>query len=408
MPVRTLRAAALLLAGAVLCVHPRAAAAAAAADAGAAQAPAEPRPQDIVVTAPPLFRDIRPERELDQQGIASYGVSTIDELLGEVEVELGEDAEQPLILVNGERVSSLDDIAGLPVEVLRNLSVLPRGSAVRMGGTPGQRVISLTLNRRTRTATLTAAPKISTEGDWYAGRGEAILTSVKGSTRANLALRMRGESSLLESDRGIIQPDPVLPYAAQGNIIAYPTNLLDEIDPLLSLAAGRTVTVVPMPAGATPTLAQLAADANRAAMTDLGDFRTLRPRTRYYELGGTYATRLAPWLTGTASLRLSRNLGTSLRGLPTGLFVLSPDNVFSPFSSDVALAFYGRDPLRFRSRRDSGDASVTLNATFGKWLSNFNARYSQSRDVSRYDRQNLFGAIRSTIASTRSPPISRA
>jgi hypothetical protein len=380
----------LLLAGAALCAHPRAAAAA---DAGAAQAPANPRPQDIVVTAPPLFRDIRPERELDETAISGYGVSTIDELLGEVAVELGEEAEQPLILVNGERVSGLDDIAGLPVEVLRNLKVLPRGSAVRVGGTPGQRVISLTLNRRTRTATVTAAPKVSTEGDWYAGRGEAILTSVKGSTRANLALRARGESSLLESERGIIQPDLTLPYAAQGNIIAYPTNLLNEIDPLLSLAAGRMVTVVPMPPGANPTLAELAANANQAATTDLGDFRTLRPKTRYYELNGTYATRLAPWLTSTASLRLSRNLSTSLRGLPTGLFVLSPDNAFSPFSTDVALAFYGRDPLRFRSRRDSGDASLTLNATFGKWLSNFNARYSQSRDVSRYDRQNVFGAI---------------
>jgi hypothetical protein len=385
-----LRATALLLAGASLFAH---SSVAAAADAGAAQSPANPRPQDIVVIAPPLFRDIRPERELDETAIGGYGVSTIDELLGEVEVELGEDAEQPLILVNGERVSSLDDIAGLPVEVLRNLKVLPRGSAVRVGGTPGQRVISLTLNRRTRTATLTAAPKVSTEGDWHAGRGEAILTSVKGSTRANLALRARGESSLLESDRHIMQPDSALPYAARGNIIAYPTNLLDEIDPLLSLAAGRMVTVVPVPTNASPTLTELAANANHAALTDLGAFRTLRPKTRYYELNGTYATRLAPWLTGTASLRLSRNLSQSLRGLPTGLFVLSPGNVFSPFSTDVALAFYGRDPLRFRSRRDSGDASLTLNATFGKWLSNFGARYSQSRDVSRYDRQDVFGAI---------------
>ena len=107
------------------------------------------------------------------------------------------------------------------------------------------------------------------------------------------------------------------------------------------------VTVVPMPASANPTLAELAANANQAALTDLGDFRTLRPKTRNYELNGTYATRLAPWLSGTGSLRLSRNLGPSLRGLPTVLPVFSPDNAFSPFSTDVALAFYGRDPFAF-------------------------------------------------------------
>src|SRR3954454_5770454 len=112
----------------------------------AAQTATDPREQPIIVTAPSMFRDIRPERELDEGGIESYGVSTIDELLGEVAVDLGDDAEEPLILVNGERVNSLDDIGGLPVEALRNLVVLPRGSAVRAGGTPGQRVISLTLN----------------------------------------------------------------------------------------------------------------------------------------------------------------------------------------------------------------------------------------------------------------------
>ena len=131
--------------------------------AAADQAPSDPRDQPIIVTAPPLFRDIRPERELDENGIASYGVSTIDELLGEVAVDLGDDADQPLILVNGQRISSLDEIAGLPVETLRSLLVLPRGSAVRAGGTSGQRVISLTLKPSARSATLTAASRLKNE-----------------------------------------------------------------------------------------------------------------------------------------------------------------------------------------------------------------------------------------------------
>ena len=184
--------------------------------------------------------DIQPERELDQQGIESYGQSTIDELLGEIAAELGED-EPPLILVNGERVNDLDDIGGLPVEALENLKVLPRGSAVRVGGRPGQRVVNLRLKKMVRSATLLVAPKIATDGDWHAGRGEAVLTYIRDSTRANLTFKARDESDLLESERDIVQPASVPPFAISGNVIGFP-DTQGEIDPLLSAAAGEIVT----------------------------------------------------------------------------------------------------------------------------------------------------------------------
>jgi len=371
----------LLLAGALIPAQ------IATASTGAAQSPTTDPNRDIIITGqvPPLFRDITPERELDEDAIAGYDLSTIDELLGELGGELGDD-EQPLILVNGERVNDVDQIGAFPVEVLRNVQVLPRGSAVRLGGRSGQRVISLTLHRQARSATLTVAPKIATDGDWHSNRGEAIGTYVRGSTRANLTLRVRDDSNLLESERDIIQPQPRLPYALAGNIIGYP-DTLREIDPLLSALAGEIVTVAPIPATANPTLADFVANANDAAVTDIGEFRTLRPATRNYDLNGTVGTRLAPWLTSTATIRLSRNLSRLRRGLPSALFILSPDNPFSPFSDDVALAYYGTEPLHSRSRRDSANGNLTLNGTFGSWTANFNARHSRSNDVTRTERQ---------------------
>jgi len=261
-----------------------------------------------------------------------------------------------------------------------------------MGGRPGQRVVSLNLKPKTRTATATAAARVATEGDWYAGRGEAILTSVKGATRANVALRVRGESSLLESERDIIQPPPRLPFAQSGNVIGFP-DLFGEIDPLLSAAAGETVTVAPVLSIANPTLADFIPNANQPALTDLGAFRTVRPQTRNYDLNGSYSTRLAPWLTGTASLRLNRYTSESKRGLPSATFALSPTNPASPFSTDVALAYYGEDPMRTRFERDSGEANVTLDGTFGEWISNFNVRHAESEDETRIERQSTFGSI---------------
>jgi iron complex outermembrane receptor protein len=358
----------------------------------AEQAPATTSGDVIVVTGEALYRGIRPDRELDENGIASYGVSTVDELLDEVGAELGEDPEPPLILVNGERINDSDEIGALPVEVLRNVQVLPRGSAVRSGGTPGQRVISLTLQRKVRTATLTAASKVATDGDWHSNRGEAMLTSIDGPTTINVTLRGRDDSDLLESDRNIIQPAPTLAYALAGNVIGYP-NTSGEIDPALSALAGQLVTVAPIPSTTNPTLGDFAAGANQPAVTDLGRFRTLRPSSRNYELNGTFGTRLTPWLTGRINFTARRSLGRSERGLPSALFVVSPANAFSPFANNVGVAVYGRDPLISRSTHDSGEGNLSLNARFGQWTGNLYARYAVSKDETHSDRQTSFGPI---------------
>lgn len=353
-------------------------------------APGPGTPQDIVVTGQRLFGDVVPERNLDQDAIESYGVSTVDDLIGEVQAELGE-GEDPVILVNGERVDSLQDIGAYPVEILRNLQVLPRGSAVRVGGRTGQRVISLTLKRNMRAVTLTAAPKIATDGDWHAGRGEALFTFLHGVTRANIGFRVRDESSLLESERGIIQPEQNLPFAIEGNIVGFP-NTAGEIDPVLSALAGHVVTVARVPGSANPTLADFASGSDQENSTNLGQFRTLRPNTRNYDFNGTFNTRLAPWLSSNVTLHLNRNTSDSLRGLPSASFILPVTNKFSPFSRDVTLESFGQDPLRSRSVRESGEARLTLNGKLGRWLSKFDARHSESSDKFDSDRQT-FGFI---------------
>lgn len=359
--------------------------------AAAQPAPEDESPQDIFVTGQRLLGDITPESQLDEQAIESYGVSTVEDLLGEVEAELGED-EEPLILVNGERVTSLDEIGAYPVEVLRNLQVLPRGSAIRLGGTNGQRVITLTLQRTMRAATLTAAEKAATEGGWHAARGEALFTYLQGPTRANVGLRARDEGSLFESERNILQPAQGVPYSLEGNVVGFP-NTSAEIDPLLSALAGEPVTVAPIPSTGTPALSDFAAAANQPNSTDRGRFRTLRPNNRIYNVNGTFSTRLAPWLTGNALVRLDRTTSRSLRGLPSGLFVLSPTNTASPFSNDVGIARFGHEPLHSLSRRSTGEGRITLNGRLRRWTSTLNASHFETRNVFDSDRQASFGAI---------------
>jgi hypothetical protein len=339
--------------------------------------------EDIVVIGTRYISGIQPERDLDEQGIESYGQSTVDELLGELQNELGDD-EPPLLVVNGDRVESLDDIGGLPVEALESAKVLPRGSAVKAGGSAGQRVVSLKLKSNLRSATVLVAPKIATDGDWHAERGEATLTYIHKDTRANLTLKARQESDLFESDRDIRQPDPSQPYALSGNVVGFGTD--GEIDPLLSAAAGEIVTVAAVPDNASPSLLDFADNANQAAVTDLGEFRTLRPETHNYDLNGTFATRLAPWLTGNIGVRLSHATRRSYRGLPQALFLLSPTNASSPFSTTVAIAQYGTEPLSSRSDRTGGEASLALNGRFGDWTGFFTAKHSYYEDETETER----------------------
>jgi iron complex outermembrane recepter protein len=371
----------LLLAGIALPAHAGSAINAAEA---AQAAPGEPRGPDIIVIAPPWFRDVPPERYLDETAIESYGVSTIDDLIAEVEGELA-DEDEPVFIVNGERVYDLENIGAYPIEVLRRLEVLPRGSAVRVGGRTGQRVINLTLKDQVRSATVTVAPRFATEGDWHAVRGETLFTYIRGDTRANLGLRVRDESRLLESDRGIIQPNPRLPFATQGNVIGFP-GFGGEIDPLLSALAGELVTVAPIPPGSSPTLTQFAAGANLANTTDLGPFRTLRPDSRNYDINASYSTKLAPWLRSGATVRFNRLTSRSLLGLPSAELVLDAANPFSPFSTTVGLAAFGQDPLRRRFLREAVEGKLTFNAVFGHWRADVNAGYVEWTNRSSIER----------------------
>lgn len=344
---------------------------------------------DPIIVVGTRLPDIQPERELDEEGVSSYNESTIDGLLREIQSEIGDETE-PLILVNGVRVNGLDDIGGLPVEALSNLKVLPRGSALASGGTSRQRVVSLTLKKKVRSATALLAHKIATGGGWNAERGEAILTYIQGQKRINVSFKLRDEDSLFESDRNILQPET--PFAVRGNGVGLP-DATGEIDLLLSAGASQVVTVAPVPGLSNPTLNDFAASVSHPALTDVGKFRTLRPDTSSYDLSGSFFTQLAPWLASMASIRFSRSSRLSARGLPSALFNLPTSNATSPLSTDFGLPFNGPNPLLTRSNTESGDASLTLNSQLGRWTANFNARHFETTNVTDTDRSLASGPV---------------
>lgn len=324
----------------------------------------------IIVT----LADVPVERAYDEEAIAAYAASSVGEVLDRLREENGD--SDPALLVNGRPLSDRNDIADLPAEAIARIETLPRGSAQRVGGLPGQRVYNVVLKNRVRTATVTGEAETATEGGWSNLRGEVQLTSIKGQNRLNLTLRGARSTTLLESERDFVPRVETVPFSAAGNVLPA---FAGEVDPSLSALAGFPVTVVALPPGDSgPTLAELVAGANRINPSEQSRFRTLRGPSRPLEIALSGNRELTPAMSLSFNARLGWLSSSNLSGLPNGRFLLLPDNEFSPFAVPVYIAL--NDPARpltssFESATQS--LSATLNALLGEWRASLSARYDR-------------------------------
>jgi iron complex outermembrane recepter protein len=199
---------------------------------------AEATDSQIIVIGPRLIvgalRDTPVEQSYDPNRLQSYNVDSAGELIAEIASENGEDA--PTVLVNGQPVTDLSDISDLPVEAIKQIEVLPPGSASKVGGPPGKRTYNIVLKTSVRTVTLTASRQIATEGNWANSRGEAIVTYIKGQDRINLSIRTGRSDPLYEADRGLLPAVEFGSFSPIGNVIPLSGT---EIDPVFSGLAGR-------------------------------------------------------------------------------------------------------------------------------------------------------------------------
>jgi iron complex outermembrane recepter protein len=344
------------------------------------------------------LQDVEPEQTYDEDAVASYAVSTVGELLDEIRDENGD--QEPVVLVNGQPVSDLGDIADFPVEAIARIEQLPRGAAQRVGGAAGQRAYNVVLRPSVESATATLSREFATEGDWANSKGEVILTYVEGQDRLNLTFRGADSDPLFESERDLVPRAETTPFSPIGNIV--PASGI-EVDPALSALVGRPVTVVALPVGVTnPTLAALVGGANQINPSERSAFRTLRGASRPYGITLAGNKTLAPWLGLSVNGRLNWTESQSFSGLPSARFLIPATNPFTPFSTPVSLAV--SDRLRpLTSTSDSTDASLaaTLNATFGTWRGALVGRYDRrSRDFVSQLTGPLAGGLGTVDAAT--------
>lgn len=326
-----------------------------------------------------------PDLRIQPDEIASYGSSTVTELLENLTPQIG---ERPVLLVNGQRILGVSDIGQLPPEAIERVDVFPENVALTYGERADKRVVNIVLRARFNALTAETRARFATAG----GRSqtEANLNYVRINTlgRLNLGLSYGRDTTLFENERDLISGDGGL-FDPLGNISALVAGT--EIDPALSAVAGTSVIVVGVPKSAatgTSTLDAFASGANVPNASDLSRYRTLLPGGRTLGISATFNRTIFGSVSATLDTRWQSSDANSAFGLPSLLLTLPSSNGFSPFANDVMLyrAPDTLSPLRGETSTRTSHIGLALNGRVAPWTISLNAAYDRFRSMSRNDR----------------------
>lgn len=334
--------------------------------------------------------DIPAELQYSPADIRAYGVSSVADLLSELGPEVrsdrGRGGEAPAVLLNGKRISSFSEIRDIPTEAILRVDILPEEVALKYGYSADQRVVNIVLRRRFRAVTGEGGGSSPTDGGAENGTASLDLLRIRGDSRVNLDLKYQDTASLLESDRGLMSAATGRPYDLTGNITGIGGA---EIDPALSAAVGRPVTVAGVPVSATngaPGLNDFVGTAGTPNVTDISPYRTLAPSKRDFTVNSVLAHPLTRKISATVNGTFDLTDSDSLRGLPGSQFLVPSTDPFSPFGQEIALYRYlDTDPLKQSTRTLTAHGGFSLNGDFAKWRLSFtgNVDHGDTRTITQ-------------------------
>src|SRR3982751_612223 len=134
----------------------------------------------IVITGakPPgsVIGDIPPENTLDARDVRATGATSITELLDALAPQIGSargrGGERPVLLLNGQRISSFREMRDIPTEAIQRVEILPEEVALKYGYRADQRVVNIVLRQRFRSTTATLSGAAATEGGYASAAGD--------------------------------------------------------------------------------------------------------------------------------------------------------------------------------------------------------------------------------------------
>lgn len=280
---------------------------------------------------------VEPVAVLDTEAIAALGAPSLAELLKRVKsLTSSASGGEPVMLLNGRRVSGFAEFQNLPYEAMERIEVLPEQEAARFGYPPTVRVMNFITKKKFRAVTLQVLPGIATDGGGETNYAELTSARIDGPRRLTFNLSHFRQNPVLQSERDVV-PDPETLFATTGNVTGVNGA---GLDPALDRLAGRAVTLsgVPVDPAARASLAAYAT--TPVAVTDLGPYRTLIPRTDTIHAETGIASPLGKSLSGSLTLSMEASQNRGLNGLAPAVLRVPGGAGALPFANDALLYRY--------------------------------------------------------------------
>ncbi len=178
--------------------------------------------------------------------IRSYGASNIDELLESLAPEVGTSSgrgSQPVVLLNGRRVSNYNEISALPTEAILRVEVFTEEVALQYGYSPDQKVVNIILRRRFRSNTVEANGGQVANGAGGQANGDIDDLTISPQGRVNLDGKLTDNDAVTRLERGVSAPltgvddrnaRTIVPDSDQINLNGVWNHVLDRIWALTS------------------------------------------------------------------------------------------------------------------------------------------------------------------------------
>ncbi len=167
---------------------------------------------EIVVTGQrergAVVGDVKPLQQFDAGDVRALGVSNVSDLITELGPQVqSASGRPPVLLLEGHRISSPQEINSLPSEAIQRVDVLPEEVGLRYGYGTDQRVVNIVLRQRFRALNGEINLRAPTAGAGKGGTGEFGFLSIRNGARFNLSAELRKQEDILETDRGLNGPD---------------------------------------------------------------------------------------------------------------------------------------------------------------------------------------------------------
>lgn len=320
--------------------------------------------------------DFEPLQTFDALQLKALGGASISEVMEALAPLTRSGGGPPVILVNGRRVSGMQEIAGIPSEAIERMEILPGEAALSYGYGADRVVMNFVLRTNFRQGAAQAATEIATAGGRTSEQVSGNFIAINPDGRWNVDGELNRSTPLYETERDVGRPEDALPYDLAGNVTGIPVGV--EIDPALSALAGGAPTVAPVPSGL-QDLAAFAATAGQSRTDGADAYRTLMPASRGGVVRGAISRYLGEATKRTLSFSLEDGSTTSYMGLAGVSLVVPAGQPGSPFGNDVWLHRYVADPAANRRDTDRraavlsglvdgelGDWNYTLSGTFNR------------------------------------------